>query len=148
MRPTIFVFSMVDYPRIRPQHFCTFRHGWVHDTESGALTIMQPHLGSCITFSKCSAHPVPVITRTSPDYLLPLNLLTCQCNILYWRHYKDPTMAEERTEESNRARNFSKNPTMAEDIAEEAAQRVYAKRLAVKEKVRKESLLKNHKDNV
>ena len=40
MCPTIFVFSIVDYPRIRPQHFCTFRHGWVHDTESGALTIM------------------------------------------------------------------------------------------------------------
>lgn len=39
MHHTIFVFKMIDYLRIRPQYFCTFRHGWVYDTESGALTI-------------------------------------------------------------------------------------------------------------
>ena len=61
-------------------------------------------------------------------------------------------MAEETNEEAaqrvNSKRNFTINPTMAEKTAEEAAQKAKAKRLAAKQKVRKESAPKNHKNNV
>ena len=47
-------------------------------------------------------------------------------------------MTEETAEEAaqifNSKRNFSINPTMAEETAKESAQRVYAKRLAAKER--------------
>ena len=56
--------------------------------------------------------------------------------------------AEEAAQRVNSKRNFSINPTMAEETAEEAAQRVMPKGLQLIEKVRKESVPRNHKISV